>query len=170
MGKKARRGARAARKKAGQGGNSAFPGWRNGTKREERQMNMAHPPDDPKGKLDPRRYRAYGIDKQRQKRLSILPVAGNTHMPSYDALMPVVPDDDSETRIELVYSHMRVKIMGRNLQGLIAAIRERTCSFIQEYHPNQFSPPDADMPVITRIEIVMCEEMELLLAKDKTRH
>lgn len=137
---------------------------------KERQMNMAHPPDDPKDALDPRHYRAYGTDERRQKRLSILPVSGNTHMPSYDALMPVVPDDDSETRIELVYSHMRVKIMGRNLQGLAAAIQKRICIFVQEYHPNQFSAPDTDMPVITRIEIVMCGEMELLLAKGKTKH
>lgn len=115
-------------------------------------------------------YQAYGTTNRSLDRLRILPVAGYRHIPSYTYLLNVVPDGDSGTKIELVYSFMRVKISGRNMQPVKQAIMERTCLFIQEYSPKHFAPPDTDAPIITRIEIVMNSEIELLLAEEETWH
>lgn len=145
------------------------PGWSDTALRDgnERQMNMAKKLDDPKGAGGPCCYQAYGTDGQRREHLRIWPVAVDRFALAYLDLMNIVFDGHSGTRIELMYSFLRVKIRGHNLQEVVAAIRKETCEFIQEYHPKHFSLPDPDAPMITRIETVMGGEYALLSKKAK---
>ena len=124
---------------------------------------MITQPDNPKGAGDPHYYGAYGTVERKLYALEIRPVLGMWHAPSYDYLTNVVPDGDSGTKIELLYSFMQVKITGRNLQSLSEVLEDGTCKFIQEYDPNYFTPPAPDAPVITQIEFIMSREHELLL-------
>ena len=79
---------------------------------------------------------------------------GETHAPSYRYLMDVSFNGQYGTELVLVYSFLMVKIKGRNLQPVVAAILENSCHFIQDYHPNEFLPPPPNAPFIETIEFV----------------
>jgi hypothetical protein len=85
-------------------------------------------------------------------------VLGETHAPSYRYLMDVAFNGQYGTEIALIYSFLMVKIKGRNLQPVIAAILENSCNFIQDYHPGEFSQVPQDAPYIESIEIVTGRE------------
>ena len=145
---------------------------------------MTNQREEPKGAGDPRHYQACRTDEQRKERLGIRRMARDTDEPSYryeppyDYLMDIVYDGRHGTWIELLYSSeklpvsssLTVKITGRNLQPITEAIAERTCEFIQEYQPHRFLLPHPDVPVITKIELVVNREDELLLAKGEGKH
>lgn len=61
------------------------------------------------------------------------------------------------TELVLIYSFLVVKIKGKNMQALTRSILEGNCTFIQDYHENEFIPPAKDKPVIESIEIVVRE-------------
>ena len=109
---------------------------------------------------DPHFYNAHSTGDRSQERLQIRRVLGAWHSPSYRYLMDVVQDGSQGEELVLVYSFMLVKIAGRNMQSIAAAIFEGTCIFIQDYHEKEFTPPAATTPVITKIEIVVRGEEE----------
>ncbi len=77
---------------------------------------------------------------------------GETHAPSYRYLMDVAFNGESGTEIVLLYSFLTVKITGRSLQPVVAAILENSCIFIQDFHPNEFLQAPQDAPFIEAIE------------------
>ena len=83
---------------------------------------------------------------------------GETHAPSYRYLMDVAFNGQYGTELVLVYSFLMVKIKGRNLQPVVAAILENRCDFIQDFDAREFLPPDGAAPVIESIEIVTGRE------------
>lgn len=130
-----------------------------------RQISQSATSDQMAG--DPYHYQAYATGERGQEGLEIRRVLASWRIPSYRYLMEIIFNGHFATEIELVFSFLRVRIWGRNLQDLVVAIRERTCVFIQDYHEHEFSPPDTDAPVITRIEVVVRGEDEEM---GKTRH
>lgn len=128
-----------------------------------RQISQSATSDQMAG--DPHFYAAYGVGDRSQERLEIRRVLGTLlpdgsrdaawHAPSYRYLVDVIYDGEYGTELVLAFSFLLVKIKGRNLQALNLAILDGTCSFIQEYHENEFSPPAKDAPVIVSIEVVV---------------
>jgi len=91
--------------------------------------------------------------------LQILCVLGPSHAPSYRYLMDVVFSKDYGSRIELVYSFMMVRIEGRNLAPVAAAILDGTCAFIQDFDAREFATPaDQDAPMIEKITFIVGKE------------
>lgn len=107
---------------------------------------------------DPLHYAAYGITDRNQERLEIRRVLGAWHAPGYRYLMDVVYNAHQGSELVLTYSFMAVTIAGRNMQPIMAAILEGTCAFIQDYHEQEFTPPDKDTPIITKIELLLRRE------------
>jgi hypothetical protein len=118
-----------------------------------RQISQSATSDQMAG--DPHHYAAYGSGNRSQERLEIRQVLGAWHAPSYRYLMDVVFNGRYGTEIVLTYSFLLVEIRGRNLQPVISAILEGTCTFIQDYHPNEFTPPAEDEPVIESLKLVV---------------
>lgn len=103
---------------------------------------------------DPSFYAAYGTGDRRQERLELRRVLGTWHSLPYRYLLNVVFNGNYATELVLLYSTQLVQIAGRNMQPIIRAILEGTCTFLQDYHPNEFTPPSPDAPVIASIEYV----------------
>ena len=97
-------------------------------------------------------YKAFEIRERTAERLEIRRVLGETHAPSYRYLMDVAFNGQYGTELLLVYSFLIVKIKGKNLQPVTYAILEGRCSCIQDFHPNEFAPPQGNEPVIESIE------------------
>lgn len=97
-------------------------------------------------------YKAFEIRERAAERLEIRRVLGETHAPSYRYLMDVSFNGQYGTELLLVYSFLLVKIKGKNLQPVIHAILEGRCAFIQDFHSNEFAPPQENEPVIASIE------------------
>ncbi|MDD5459013.1 MAG: hypothetical protein PHF37_06450 [Phycisphaerae bacterium] len=93
--------------------------------------------------------------KDRTKRLQIRRVMAAFNIPAYSHLLTIIPDGWHGTELGLIYSFQIVKIKGRNLQPITDAIEKEKCSFIQDYDPRFFAPPQPDQPLIEAIEIVM---------------
>lgn len=81
---------------------------------------------------------------------------GDIASPTYHFLLSV-DSDGAGTQIILLFSFSLVKIYGKNLQKVGNALRARKTGFLQEYSQAIFAPPDADAPVISRIEIAVKE-------------
>ena len=103
-------------------------------------------------------YEAYKVKDRGAERLEIRRVLGESHAPSYRYLMDVSFNGDYGTELILIYSFLMVKIRGRQMQPLIRAILEGTCAFIQDFHPQEFSPPPPGSAIIESIEIVGRED------------
>lgn len=99
-------------------------------------------------------YKAFEIRERASERLEIRRVLGETHAPSYRYLLDVSFNGQYGTELLLAYSFLIVKIRGQNLQPVIRAILEGKCDVIQDYHPNEFAPPQENEPVIASIEFV----------------
>jgi len=117
-----------------------------------RQISQSATPEQMAG--DPHLYTAYGVSDRRQSYLEIRRVLGTWHALPYRYLLDVVFNGTYGTELVLMYSTQLVKVAGRHMQPLIRAILEGTCTFIQGYHPNEFTPPSPDAPVIASIEYV----------------
>jgi hypothetical protein len=72
--------------------------------------------------------------------------------------MDVAFNGEYGTELALVYSFLMVKIKGRNLQPVIAAILDNRCEFIQDFDAREFLPPDPAAPLIESIEFVSGRE------------
>jgi hypothetical protein len=93
--------------------------------------------------------------QDKNRRLDILRVNGANHSPAYAYLINIIWDgDEYGAAMVLEYSTMQVRIKGKNLQPIVAAIKKSTCSFIQDYDPQCFLPPQPNEPMIESIEIV----------------
>jgi len=103
---------------------------------------------------DPSFYTAYGTGDRCQERLELRRVLGTWHSLPYRYLLNIVFNGAYGTELVLVYSTQLVKVAGRNMQPLIRAILEGTCTFIQDYHPQEFTPPPKDAPVIASMEYI----------------
>ena len=57
----------------------------------------------------------------------------------------------------LVFNFMTVTVKGKNLRDVVQALKLRKCSYIQEFHPKLFDPPDDGKSIITSIEVVTGE-------------
>jgi len=99
-------------------------------------------------------YEAYRVKERGAERLEIRRVLGASHAPGYRYLMDVSFNGDFGTELVLIYSFLMVKIKGKQMQPLIHAILEGTCAFIQDFHSNEFSPPQPGAAIIESIEIV----------------
>ena len=133
-----------------------------------RQISRSATSDQVSG--DPHHYDAFVPGERGQEILDIRPVMGIWQSPSYRYLMNTLFNSVSGTEMVLVFSFMIVKIQGRNLAAMRQAILAHTCEFLQEYHPNEFSPPDKDAPVITKIEIIVRGADEEMSGMSKTQH
>jgi hypothetical protein len=99
--------------------------------------------------------------QDKNRRLDILRVRGANHSPAYAYLINIIWDgDEYGAAMVLEYSTMQVRIKGKNLQPIVAAIKKSTCSFIQDYDPQCFLPPQPNEPMIESIEIVARGEKE----------
>jgi len=96
-------------------------------------------------------YKAFDTRERAPERLEIRRVLGETHAPSYRYLMDVAFNGEFGTELLLVYSFLLVKIKGRNLYPIIRALLEGRCAFLQDFHPNEFAPPQGNEPVIESI-------------------
>jgi hypothetical protein len=114
-----------------------------------RQISQSATPEQVAG--DPHLYTAYGVGDRRQSRLEIRCALSAWHSLSYRYLLNVVFNGTHGTELVLVYSMQLVKVAGHHMQPLIRAILEGTCTFIQDYHPQEFTPPPKNAPVIMSI-------------------
>ena len=75
-------------------------------------------------------------------------------MPRYDVLYDVAFNGLYEF-VGLIFPHQRVRIYGRNLQGVVAGLRTNSVEWLREYVPAFFElpPDDGTLPVITEIQI-----------------
>jgi hypothetical protein len=99
-------------------------------------------------------YAAFG-GKDRIERLQIRRVLDPTRAPRYLHLYDIAFDGHFGTNFVLFYDFMVVKVRGKNLQGLVAALQNGTVEFIQEYHPDVWDKPAEDAALIESIEIVV---------------
>jgi len=61
-------------------------------------------------------------------------------------------------KLGLVYSFLTVVIEGEHLQPLLYAIRKKTCIYIQDYHAQEFSPPEPGQTIIHKITVTFRRE------------
>jgi hypothetical protein len=106
----------------------------------------------PGGKAD---YAAFGTKDHvpclRIRRRNFL-----TYAVGYNILLINTYDDDKGKIILLHFSVMKVKIEGRNLQGLIHALNSKKVDFVLEFDPDRWvMPEDATAPFIESIEVVI---------------
>jgi len=75
------------------------------------------------------------------------------------------------TRIVLIYSFLIVEIEGERLQHLLAAIRKKTCIYIQDFHPDEFEEPEPSQTVIRKIKVNVRkgDEEEIIETMPKNR-
>src|SRR6266702_2998207 len=103
-------------------------------------------------------YEAFRVKDRGAERLEIRRVLGESHAPSYRYLMDVSFNGDFGTELILIYSFLMVKIKGKQMQPLLRSILEGTCAFIQDFHPQEFSPPEPGAAIIESIEIIAGRE------------
>lgn len=108
--------------------------------------------DDPLGLDVSGKYIAFQAGDRSQERLQIRRVLNITHSPSYRYLMDIMSNPGG-TQIVLVFSFLMVKIKGNNLQILTKALEDGVCTFIQDYHPNEYAVPDIKAALIESIEV-----------------
>jgi len=82
--------------------------------------------------------------------------------------MAAVFSADFDNAITLIYSFMAVEVRGRNLAPVRQAIQTDRCEFIQEFHPNEFTAPGKNEPVIESIRFITDEKMDDILASHRT--
>lgn len=99
-------------------------------------------------------YEAFKSRDRAPERLEIRRVLGVTHAPGYRYLMDMNYNGEKGTELILFYSFIRVEIKGKHLQALIHSIEEGTCVFIQDFHEEEFSPPQPGEAIIEKIEII----------------
>jgi hypothetical protein len=92
-------------------------------------------------------------------RLDILRAADASHCPAYSYLLDIIYGRQFYSSFVLVYSFMTVAVIGRNLHDVVQAIRMGQASSICEFHPELFTPPEPDAPIITSIEVVVGERI-----------
>ena len=109
-------------------------------------------------------YQAFTFIEKTDKshRLQIRSAMGSTHAPAYNYLLDVCYDGFHGTEVVLIYSFMQVKIKGKNLQSLTAAIEKHECATIQDYDAHFFTAPKADEAVIELIEVLTREGEKFL--------
>ena len=90
-----------------------------------------------------------------------------TYAIGYNILLFNSYDDDKGQTVLLFFSVMRVKIEGRNLQGLIHALNTRKADYVVEFDPERWAmPADAAAPFIESIEVKITD----VTPSDDTQH
>jgi len=124
--------------------------------------------DDPLGLDVSGKYVAFEVGDRSQERLQIRRVLNITHSPSYRYLMDIMSNPGG-TQIILVYSFLMVKIKGSNLQPLTKALEDGVCTFIQDYHANEYLAPDPKDPFIESIEVKVRQDSSMEFDKDEEK-
>jgi len=101
---------------------------------------------------DPRQYQAFTTG-MKPPRLTIRYSSQPSRSPPYIALLDVVFDERFAQTASLIFTHMVVTITGKNLTGVVAAIRRHRAINITGFDAQVFDAPADDMPVIESIEI-----------------
>ena len=112
----------------------------------------AEKPAEPPRKDGRKSYQAFDA-KDKLVCLEIRRVLGTTHAPTYAYLLNIAFDHEFFTNFVLSYSFMQVKVRGKNLKDVIAALKMRKCEFIQDFHPGRYERPKPDEPIIESITV-----------------
>ncbi len=99
-------------------------------------------------------YKAFEA-QDKVTRLDILRAGDASHCPAYSYLLDIIYGRQFYTSFVLVFSFMTVTVKGRHLHDVVQAIRLGQASNICAYHPELFTPPEADAPIITSIDVVV---------------
>ncbi len=91
--------------------------------------------------------------------------------PEYRHLLNVIYNGEFATRIVVVFAFLSVDIEGEHLQHLDTAIRKKTCIFIQDFHPQEFLPPEPSQTIIHSIKVTLKQgyEEDIIKAMPKNR-
>ncbi len=111
-------------------------------------------------------YVAFGA-KDNVDRLRIRRVTPPTRAPGYAYLLDIASDGESGTSFVLVYTFLLVIVRGRNLQPIIMAVESGTADFLQQYDPERWAKPDANVPIIESIEVEMQESGSSVAESEK---
>ena len=106
-------------------------------------------------------YQAFGAPTPDSQIRLIIYAKQMFMMPRYDVLYDVAFTGRYDF-IGLIFPHQRVRIYGRNLAGLVVALRTNSAEFLREYVPTIHELPEDDgtLPVIEEIQIDAASEFE----------
>jgi hypothetical protein len=102
------------------------------------------------------KYQAFAVIGKADKSnsLQIRCAQGLTHSVNYSHLLDVCYDGIHGTELILLFSFMQVKIKGKHLQPVIAAVESRECVYLQDYDAHSFTEPRPNEAVIDSIEVI----------------
>jgi|ERR1700722_3718117 len=112
-------------------------------------------------------YQAFDA-KDKVIRLDIHRAAGPSHALPYAYLLDVIYGRRFYTKFLLVYRFLLIEVKGKNLREVILALKQHRAEYLQEYHPREFEAPEADMPFIESIDIIVKDMSEAMHAADST--
>lgn len=99
-------------------------------------------------------------------RLDIQRTSGASHCVGNAYLLDIIYGSRFWTSFVLVYNFMTVAVKGKNLEPVVTALKLGKCAAIREFHPELYTPPEPDKPIITSIEVVTGERAAAMREAD----
>ena len=102
-------------------------------------------------------YRAFHSvsDTQSPYRIGVRCRADHPHRdPAYSYLMDVISDGEKGREVSLLFTHLIVKLRGKNLAELVQHLHAHKVDWMQEYDPGRWpNKPDGSAALIEQIEV-----------------
>jgi hypothetical protein len=109
-------------------------------------------------------YEAFDKRGRPSPYLEIRCVLQPSQTPQSRYLMDVVYSADFDDGFTLLYSFMAVEVRGANLKDVRRAVQSGQCEFIQEFHADEFAPPQRGEPVIASVKFITGEKLDDILS------
>ena len=109
-------------------------------------------------------YEAYDKKGKPCPYTEILCVTQPSQSPQSRFFLAAVFSAGFDDAVTLLYSFMAVEIKGKHLKEVRQAVQNGRCEFIQEYHENEFLPPNKGEPVIESIRFITGEKLDDILS------